>query len=570
MARWRVNPILAYECARTARRWQTYAGRTAFLTLLLGGLISLWFLRFPDGTLHLTRKELTSIGEDFFFTVVEIQLALVLLAAPAYTAGAICIDKARGILDYLLITKLSASEIILGKLGARLLPVLGLILAGLPVLALAMLLGGIDPLILAGSFMVTVSVALVSCALAMTLSVWGSKTYEVMLVTYLLWIVVLLLLPGWFCLEFLSGLRLQAGWLEFAFQLFSDRPDLPRIGAPPAWLERSNPFWLCFAPQRQPNGVTLTDYLVFLVVGVIVASGLSTFAVVTLRKAAHRGKSRRRKPVLGRLHALDLRPLLVVNPVLWREWYSSRPSRWMLTVWGIYALISIGAVVYAVNKESLGDAQKAAMINAFLFSIGLLLVSVTSATALFEERVRGSLDTLLTTPLSTSSIVAGKWFGSFRIVLFVALLPSFLGFCLIDRHRYEDGWRFELVLLALLLTHGSLVNSAGLALATWMTSYGRAVGVSVVVCFLVIVGPFSLPSTRMFNSWEFLSPWDGVREATLQITQEGEMRLMARCIVSAIVNALVAYALVFATIKTFDRCLGRVTQRAARVGKSPR
>ena len=59
--------------------------------------------------------------------VVVIELTLVLLAAPAATAGAVCLDKARGTLDHMLATDLSNAEIVLGKLGVRLIPVLGLI-----------------------------------------------------------------------------------------------------------------------------------------------------------------------------------------------------------------------------------------------------------------------------------------------------------------------------------------------------------------------------------------------------------------------------------------------------------
>ncbi len=67
-----------------------------------------------------------------FSTTAVILLGLVGLAAPAATAGSICLDKARGNLTLLLATDLSDSEIVLGKLAARLVPVLGLILCATP------------------------------------------------------------------------------------------------------------------------------------------------------------------------------------------------------------------------------------------------------------------------------------------------------------------------------------------------------------------------------------------------------------------------------------------------------
>ena len=109
-----------------------------------------------------------------------------LLAAPAATAGAVCLDKARGTLDHLLVTDLSDAEIVLGKLGVRLIPVLGLIACVLRVVALASLLGGIDPLALVGSFLTAIGCAVLGCTLATALSVWDRKTHEVLVATYML------------------------------------------------------------------------------------------------------------------------------------------------------------------------------------------------------------------------------------------------------------------------------------------------------------------------------------------------------------------------------------------------
>src|SRR5207245_20372 len=109
-----------------------------------------------------------------------IELALVLLAGPAATAGAVCLDKAWGTLDHMLATELSDAEIVLGKLGVRLVPVLSWIACALPIMALAGLLGGIDPLALAGSFLVSIGCAVLGCSVALTLSVWGRKTHEVL------------------------------------------------------------------------------------------------------------------------------------------------------------------------------------------------------------------------------------------------------------------------------------------------------------------------------------------------------------------------------------------------------
>ena len=138
--------------------------------------------------------------------MIGVELALVMLAAPAATAGAICLDRARGTLAHMLMTDLSDSEIVLGKLAARLLPVLGLVACTWPVMAISSLLGGIDPIALTLAFAIIVAVAVLGCTMALALSVWARKSHEVILATYTVFILGMLLWPIWY---FLS----MAGWV---------------------------------------------------------------------------------------------------------------------------------------------------------------------------------------------------------------------------------------------------------------------------------------------------------------------------------------------------------------------
>src|SRR3954469_5023084 len=128
-----------------------------------------------DGMGELSIQQVAEIGRGFYAVTTLIVLGLVGLVAPAAAAGAICLDKARGNLTLLLATDLSDAEIVLGKLAARLVPVLGMILCAAPVMAIATLFGGVDPVGLVGTLLVVLSCAIFGCALALTLSVWGKK-----------------------------------------------------------------------------------------------------------------------------------------------------------------------------------------------------------------------------------------------------------------------------------------------------------------------------------------------------------------------------------------------------------
>jgi hypothetical protein len=64
MARWRLNPVF-FESSIAARRWQTFAGRTAFIACLFAGLVVVWIEKVPD-ELPPDRNQLAAIGEAFF------------------------------------------------------------------------------------------------------------------------------------------------------------------------------------------------------------------------------------------------------------------------------------------------------------------------------------------------------------------------------------------------------------------------------------------------------------------------------------------------------------------------
>ncbi len=83
----------------------------------------------------------------------------------------------------------------LGKLAARLVHVVYLLLVGVPVLALMMLLGGIAPESLLLLFILTVSSMVTVCSLAMAVSVWSRRAREAVTRAYMV-LFVLLVLPA--------------------------------------------------------------------------------------------------------------------------------------------------------------------------------------------------------------------------------------------------------------------------------------------------------------------------------------------------------------------------------------
>ena len=116
--RWGLGPVFAYEWLTTSRSPRVYATRAGFVLALLAVLVA---VRMMDGQWQspATIRDFADAGAGFYLGLVATQLVLVLLTAPAATAGAICVDRSRGTLTHVLVTDLSDPEIVLGKLAAR-------------------------------------------------------------------------------------------------------------------------------------------------------------------------------------------------------------------------------------------------------------------------------------------------------------------------------------------------------------------------------------------------------------------------------------------------------------------
>jgi len=186
--------------------------------------------------------------------------------------------------------------------------------------------------------------------------------------------------------------------------------------------------------------------------------------------------------------------------VLWREWHRRRPSRWSVAVWGLFGILSLGFGLRAISQAIAGSnpagREMAAVISGVQVSAGLMLLSVSAATSLAEERQRGGLDVLLSTPLSTRTIVLGKWWGAFRGVPPLAVLPVLIAAAL-ARHT---GFALGPVLIGgLVVAYGAAITSLGLALATWMPRTGRVIGLTAGLYVIVTIA--SIPSEDPLRQW---------------------------------------------------------------------
>jgi ABC-type transport system involved in multi-copper enzyme maturation permease subunit len=494
------------------------------------------------------------IACEIFIGVVVTQLALVLLVAPAATAGAICLDRARGTLAHMLLTDLSDAEIVLGKLAGRMLPVLGLLACTLPLMELLTLLGGVDPTALLSAFVITASLAALGCSLAMFLSLWMGKTHEALLATYAILCGWLL---AWPVLDVVTG-YIGGRWL------------LP--------TQKINPSYMAVAPYWQPGDVSFGDYLVFTGAVWAIALLLTVVTILRLRAVCCSARIKRAKPVPEEVNRGNLwrflhqnipwlTPSLDGDPVAWREWHRGGGSRGRLVLTVFYAG---GSAIFSLAAVLWQGGDFAAAVNGGQVAIGLLLLGVWSATSLAEERMRGSLDLLMCSPLSTWQIVKGKWLGAFRAAPLLAILPSVV----IGAIAYTAD-RSVLIAVCCMFTYvlcaGAAVTSLGVLMAIWFSRVGRAVSITVAVYASIAVGWLFVAASVIAGPYRevraMASPFFCAGKMTDDFGTRGDNSFNEWVIFWTAAALLVGVAMLRKAARDFDRRLGRIEEPLVALGR---
>jgi hypothetical protein len=187
-----IGPVFAREVAIAPRRPRLYIARTLFCLLLLFLMSTAWLVL--TGT-QLVRDlgDLARFGSALFQLLASLQLALAVFFAALLTASAVAQEKDRRTLVLLLLTNLSNSELVLGKLMASLLNVLVVLVAAVPLFMLCALFGGVSFDQIARVFAVTLASVLACGSLGSTLALWREKTFQALAMTVLalvLWLAV--------------------------------------------------------------------------------------------------------------------------------------------------------------------------------------------------------------------------------------------------------------------------------------------------------------------------------------------------------------------------------------------
>ncbi|MEK6701353.1 MAG: ABC transporter permease [Planctomycetota bacterium] len=445
-----LNPIAIRLVENGSRRQRHFHIRWIYLGVLI--LVLLWTL-VSLGAGSVSYGKLASNGAQSFTYIAYLQILLICVLAPVFMAGAIAQEANPQTWEVLLTTPLSSLQIVLGNLLGRLFFILGLLAASLPLFALTQYFGGVPGTAIFASYLVAGAAALLVGSIAISLAVSrlaGKRavfTFYVAVVTYLAitaGIDAFMRSQGSGSGASGKGVTLMTGLNPFlALQALLNPTTYPRAiaGSVPGirgWmLESPVTFW-CM------GSILLSLVLTVASTFTVRAGGLGTLTGDRVGIPWYR-----RVLGLGASGAEHRPPRPVShNPISWRESSARNAtlgrivSRWAFVLtglaWGIGVLVwyhnqpappppptpAPGAMgVMAVDPAH--EAVRLVLLItvwAELAVISLVAINMAS-TAVSREREDGTLDLLLTTPLTPSSYLFGKLRGLIAYLLPMLMVP---------------------------------------------------------------------------------------------------------------------------------------------------
>lgn len=139
------NPVFHRESRVRWRDWRSF-GLLFFYAMALSYVLGWSYATNGAGNRDpRAGEDLATTGREVFRTLQMMQMCAWLLIVPILTSTIISSERERGLLEALQLSGLRARHIIGGKLGAILLFVILLLLAGAPVTSICFLLGGVAP-----------------------------------------------------------------------------------------------------------------------------------------------------------------------------------------------------------------------------------------------------------------------------------------------------------------------------------------------------------------------------------------------------------------------------------------
>ncbi len=527
-----IGPVFTREAITSPRRARFYVFRAVYVTALFILMCTAWLIVAGVQVIQ-NVGDMARFGSVLFQVMAPLQLALVVFFSALLSASAVAQEKDRRTMVLLLMSRLTNSELVLGKLLASLLNVLVMVSAGLPVFMLTVLFGGVSFAQVWRIFLVTLVTGLAAGSVGSTLALWREKTFQTLAMTALALVFWLALGEAVYASGVVwwgvSAEAWAAGFSPFRAILAAARPAIAGasslgvfdhgvlflivgsgisvvLNGVAIWRVRVwNPSREVYARQEQEaeNSATIWSVEASSKLADTPAASAETErprpnAAETARAGHVDSQLRAGRRLRRHRHVWD-------NPVLWREVRTWAYGRKILIVHAAYCLFFALAAAgiwwtLSQNAASPADDQGTAIpatakLMAPLFMMSLIIVNALAVTAITNERDGKSLDLLLATDLSPKEFILGKLGGVFWVTRLMIVLPLVLcvylwwaGGVSLENLTYLTGG-----LLVMFLFAASLGVHCGMIYASSRTAISVSLGMvfflflGVVTCILMMI-----------------------------------------------------------------------------------
>lgn len=445
-----------------SRRLPHFFVRMGYLSVLVG-LVILTLLTGGAMEGSVAMSELAKAGSGVFAVIAYGQVIGVCLLAPLFMAGAIASEQSGRTYNILLTTPMTNLQIVLGSLAGRLFFILALLCSGIPLFAVLLVFGGVRVSSIFEAFAVAAATAVFVGSVAVTLSVLRAGGRKAV---FAFVIAIAAYLVGAYALDVVLVRRLDprpyTTWLTPLHPILVLESSITgtSYGPPPAELLANRPALVAWYLGR-PFEVFMTWTLggsALLIVGCSLflrrmgqgAGAMPPWLLRVLRlQVGERTRPHRR--VTG-------------NPVAWREAHTrGKVASGIVARWGFLAVAVVAASVLIAmfhaqrlpELPTLGGGavdKRVAQVqtyHALLTALLVLEVAVVSLVAIYmsagsvsREREDGTLDIMLTTPVTQRQYIWGKLRGLVRFlgVLIAAPVGTLLLAGAYGLFAWNAGW----------------------------------------------------------------------------------------------------------------------------------
>ena len=509
-----VGPVFSREAAVSPRRAKHYVARAVYAGGLLLLISTAWMIL--NGTQAVRNiSDMANFGTLLFQILAPLQLALILFLSALQAASSVAVEKDRQTLILLLMSRLTNSELVLGKLLASLLNIGVMLIAAAPIFMLIVLFGGTSFAQVGWTFAVTALTALAAGSLGATVALWREKTFQSLAL-------VAMLLAAWL------GLAEAAVFLNLDFAGMNTR-ELGLI---------ANPIRVVVAASK-PTIVSswANEVVPFLVVAAVITGGLCSLAILRVRRwnpsrDVRRGQTNETETAqagidvfTGKLSDEDKDQGAAIvaqseglraghvddrsrvqqqrsrrvwdNPILWREavtWAYGRKilfirgAYWLLAACAIFAIYSmiVSGQATQVNFDDSVGVPLIGQVMIPLMVVSLMMINALAVTSITTERDGRALDLLMVTDISPKEFLFGKIAGVSIVAADMALIPIAICFYL----WFSDVLSTENLIYLVIGSVVMLLFATTLGIHCGM-SYGgsrQAIAVSLGTLFFLFLG----------------------------------------------------------------------------------